>query len=345
MTNKPLFFDVPETMICKKCGESKSKDSFLCANTTWKRDMSLKCNECRSKKRKIDQDFFTRKRQAIVQSPETHKMCTGICSNILPFSKFKDNNKTCIKCCEKRNKQFAKRKDDAIKAKQMYPESQLCIGCYHLYPTEDFVTDIKQKNGNYCKECRARTFERQDVVADKLLEMKQNSKCVDCGETNIKLLEYDHINPEEKYCNVGNCRSIKKLESESSICQVRCIICHIRRSKQQFSYKLNETKPGYSYIDECKREIGGCQLCGWYDEDLLEALHFDHIDQSTKLNGVSRLASLSQDTEVIKEEIRKCRLTCAHCHKLHTIEQLGYYMYTGDRRAARQEKINKIKTI
>jgi len=325
---------------CIKCKETKPIDLFLYESTTWKKEISEKCNDCRAKKRKTDQDYVKRKKEEVVLNKETHKKCTGPCNNILLYSEFTGNNKTCNTCGITRRKQFASRKESAALAKTLHPDSQLCIGCYYLYPPEDFITDQKQKHGDYCKVCRERNFERKDIVAEKLLELK--GKCVDCGETNIKLLEFDHINPEEKRCNVGNCRSVKALEEEIAKCEVRCIICHLRRTKKQFFYKENTLKPGHIFIDKCKRKIGKCELCLWFDPDLLEALQFDHLDQSTKLNTVSRLASLSKDIEIIKEEIAKCRLICAHCHKLHTIEQLGYLMYSGDRREGRKEKIKTI---
>lgn len=214
--------------------------------------------------------------------------------------------------------------------------------CY-LKPEIDFITDDKKIVSVCCRSCREYVFERNDILAELILELKiKKGPCVDCRESNIKLLEFDHINRETKLCCVYECRSKETILQESEKCDMRCIICHIRRTKIQLNYK-NNIKINQKYVDDLKREIGGCQLCGWYDENLLEALHFDHIDQTTKSDNVSTLANNnSSDIKIIKEEITKCRLICAHCHKLHTIEQLGYLMYSGDRREARKEKIKMI---
>lgn len=85
----------------------------------------------------------------------------------------------------------------------------------------------------------------------------------------------------------------------------------------------------------------GCELCGWYDEDLLEALHFDHLDRETKIASISKLASSNRSIEVIDAEIDKCRLICANCHRLYTIKQLGFldneFMSKSEARKLRKE--------
>ena len=58
-------------------------------------------------------------------------------------------------------------------------------------------------------------------------------------------------------------------------------------------------------------EFGGrCSRCG-YDE-CLAALHFHHLDRTTKRFslGISATRSLA----ALREEARKCVLLCANCH-------------------------------
>ena len=65
-----------------------------------------------------------------------------------------------------------------------------------------------------------------------------------------------------------------------------------------------------------------CVVCGESDPVVLE---FDHIDQSTKTTAVSLMADYSLDR--VKEEIAKCRILCANCHKRHTAIQMGWYRH------------------
>jgi len=62
-----------------------------------------------------------------------------------------------------------------------------------------------------------------------------------------------------------------------------------------------------------------CKDCGENDPIVLE---FDHRDPKEKTTLVSRLYSYSWKR--IKEEIDKCDIRCANCHKRKTAVQLGW---------------------
>lgn len=65
-----------------------------------------------------------------------------------------------------------------------------------------------------------------------------------------------------------------------------------------------------------------CVHCGESDPIVLE---FDHIDSSLKLMTVSRMVSGSTYSwSKIQEEIDKCQVLCANCHRRKTYTQLGH---------------------
>lgn len=68
----------------------------------------------------------------------------------------------------------------------------------------------------------------------------------------------------------------------------------------------------------------GCCDCGCRDPRVLE---FDHIDPAQKKHTVSRLIidGYSWAARTLREEILKCRVICANCHRLHTMQQRDYY--------------------
>ena len=70
----------------------------------------------------------------------------------------------------------------------------------------------------------------------------------------------------------------------------------------------------------------GCESCGCKDPRVLE---FDHLDPKKKKHSIAVLISqgYSWANEKLRREIRKCRVLCANCHRLHTIEQQGYYQH------------------
>ena len=68
--------------------------------------------------------------------------------------------------------------------------------------------------------------------------------------------------------------------------------------------------------------IGKKCSCGYGDP---RALEFDHLDPATKTKSISEMVSEGSAVETILKEIAKCRILCANCHRIHTIQQMGYF--------------------
>ena len=51
---------------------------------------------------------------------------------------------------------------------------------------------------------------------------------------------------------------------------------------------------------------------------------FDHIDQTLKLNDISRVVNDNSPFNRLVEEIEKCQLLCCFCHRIKTSKQLSY---------------------
>jgi hypothetical protein len=67
-----------------------------------------------------------------------------------------------------------------------------------------------------------------------------------------------------------------------------------------------------------------CVDCGEADPIVLE---FDHIEKETKLAAVSELVWLQRPWRIILEEIKKCEVRCANCHRRKTAKERGYGLY------------------
>lgn len=64
------------------------------------------------------------------------------------------------------------------------------------------------------------------------------------------------------------------------------------------------------------KSLCGCSVCGIKDPRVLE---FDHKDPSTKIASVAGLMAAKVSLKQIKEEIRKCDVLCANCHRIKHI--------------------------
>lgn len=80
------------------------------------------------------------------------------------------------------------------------------------------------------------TYNNRRKLNEWLYQYLLRHPCVDCGEADPVVLEFDHKGGKE--FNVGNARqkgvSLTTLKVEVGKCEVRCANCHRRKTYQQF---------------------------------------------------------------------------------------------------------------
>lgn len=86
----------------------------------------------------------------------------------------------------------------------------------------------------------------------------------------------------------------------------------LSRKKARLFYQ--ETISNYLKLKEC-------ESCGIKDPRVLE---FDHIDPEEKLFSISQGLRLGYKISDVLEELKKCRILCANCHRIRTAEQFGW---------------------
>lgn len=108
------------------------------------------------------------------------------------------------------------------------------------------------------------------------------------------------------------------------------IVKELGCSKGTIAYHLSESvKVNYntrrrSYrrvIDKHIREYKeyfGCIDCG--EKYPYYMLDLDHISDDKKFN-ISNYRRYTQDIDIIKEEISKCEVVCANCHRIRTYQR------------------------
>lgn len=73
--------------------------------------------------------------------------------------------------------------------------------------------------------------------------------CVDCGESDIVVLEFDHT-AEDKFGNISNLTrkgySLETIKNEINKCEVVCANCHRRRTAKRAGW--DKKKRSYSLI-------------------------------------------------------------------------------------------------
>lgn len=68
----------------------------------------------------------------------------------------------------------------------------------------------------------------RELVSAWICEFLLENPCEICKETDIRVLEFDHLLPENKSFDIGNrgCRSLGTVQKEISKCRVLCANCH-----------------------------------------------------------------------------------------------------------------------
>lgn len=81
---------------------------------------------------------------------------------------------------------------------------------------------------------------RQKENKDFLISYLKENPCIECGESDIIVLEFDHIESDKKFKNISVLRkhySLDALKKEIEKCQVLCANCHRRKTARQFGWE------------------------------------------------------------------------------------------------------------
>ena len=109
---------------------------------------------------------------------------------------------------------------------------QRCKDCFCLSSKEHYT----QNKEDYVRRANARVYSHRETNRLNLIQYLLKEKCIDCGETDILVLEFDHTE-NNKSANVSHLALIGKpwglVEQEIRKCDVVCSNCHARRTARR----------------------------------------------------------------------------------------------------------------
>lgn len=111
-----------------------------------------------------------------------------------------------------------------------------CRKCHAAYRREHY---LKNRQAYITREA-ARIKSNRIANRPKLREYLLAHPCVDCGETDIVLLEFDHVDPTQKRREVSVLAAREPwhlVMKEIEKCVVRCVACHRKRTAKQFNWR------------------------------------------------------------------------------------------------------------
>lgn len=134
-----------------------------------------------------------------------------------------------------------------IKNKARGTRRSYCLPCCREYGKEHY----RQNRSYYLTKNVASRVRHRRSNRDLVYEYLLGHPCVDCGEADPVVLDFDHVDPTTKLWTVGKMLSRQgapAIKREIEKCVVRCANCHRTRTATQFgSYRLGEQARAYAF--------------------------------------------------------------------------------------------------
>jgi len=251
-------------------------------------------------------------------------LCNGIQKDITEFSTMQSHCKKCI--CYKTKEYYKVHDRPYRKYKNEIKENSKCTicGCSDINLL-DFdhlgtknVTIAKSFSKNQIKS-ELQHIQILCVWCHRLKSRQQMDELM-----NQKSFETENRPTDTtlgKTCNGPICNG--KLQFSTNFynlnCNRMCNLCMSWRSRQK--RLIN-----YEYLKNLKLQSKECLLCKiQVTPETVSCFDYDHIDPETKICNLSVYVRNNSDVrQKMLEEIKKCRLLCCKCHRIHTAKQLDY---------------------
>ena len=274
--------------------------------------------------------------------------CTK-CKRLAHVTPEGDNRAWCLRCLE-----GSRQSQRRARAREVGEGERVCAVCRRAKAEAEFghhaqVHNRRQANRT-CTACAevARAYRRNNPRRRACVawwEAWRMQPCAHCGLEDPSVMEADHIVPHAKgrvllsniahWCRVG--RGVAAMEDEARLCQPLCVVCHRLKSKgerdgakRSKSGQLSMTphaiaqrravQRNYAHINARKLEQGKCSICAKrVAEASLCCFDFMHRSRAQKSSDLSQMAASGASLARIDEEIAKCSLGCANCHRRATL--------------------------
>lgn len=131
-----------------------------------------------------------------------------------------------------------------------------CSKCTEEKDESEFAIKRKGKLQSHCKPCGremtrnhyhnnkeyyfSRNKKRKLKAREFILSFLKENPCVVCGEADIVVLEFDHLDPKLKSANIAvlinSAYGLPSIKKEIAKCQVLCANCHKRKTAKDYGW-------------------------------------------------------------------------------------------------------------
>lgn len=131
---------------------------------------------------------------------------------------------------------------------------KVCSRCKETKPVSEFGKSSKAKDGLqwHCRTCKSELHrlnhdarmvsikasqqKRIEAGREYVVEYLRENPCVDCGVSDIRVLEFDHVRGEKRNgvaTLVQQAYSLEVIQAEIAKCEVRCRNCHVIKTYER----------------------------------------------------------------------------------------------------------------
>ncbi len=173
--------------------------------------------------------------------------------------------------------------------------------------------ESKRSRLKYQKEKESKN-KKARIKRAKILNEIKNKPCTDCkGIYPRPVLEYDHLPGTDKKGDVGHLVAsigIQKALEETKKCDLVCVNCHKVRTyqRQQNNKNIEKYKIFYEILNEFKNKP--CIDCNEMFMPYVMCLIYKNG------NGSARKITRNKVIKILLEELPKCDVICANCHRI-----------------------------
>lgn len=132
--------------------------------------------------------------------------------------------KTCKSCCTEKTLDGFRARNRNKSGKVYY--HTVCRECENVKTRARHKKNYEANPQFYC----ARTIASKIPIRMRVIRYLKEHPCIDCSNSDIRVLEFDHRNPSEKVDAVSSMirkgRPWQAIEKEIAKCDVRCANCH-----------------------------------------------------------------------------------------------------------------------
>ena len=112
-----------------------------------------------------------------------------------------------------------------------------CKQCYKEHRRTYYADHYAKYGQLYRERAKVRREMLRNLYHDRILSYLKTHPCSTCRENDVRVLEFDHLDPTEKTFSISfgirYGRPWPQIEAEIGKCQVLCANCHKKRTAEQ----------------------------------------------------------------------------------------------------------------